>query len=288
MKIVGLMPVRNEDWCLGLTARAALLWCDELVMLDHASTDGTREIIDGLEREYPGRIVLQETGDGEWREMDHRQSLLMGARSRGASHTAIVDADELLTGNLVPRMRDIVAMVPPQYLLQLPGYNTRGALERYHSTGIWGNRWFTVAFMDSPRARWQGDEFHHREPVGIPGMPFRPIVHGQGGVLHLWGASEERLVAKHALYKCVERVKWPAKPVAYIDKYYNYAVYENASLNFGRWEFEDVPTSWLEPYKPLLKHLHRDAKPWQTTEVKRLVEQHGRQYFAGMDLFGVA
>ena len=32
MKLVGIMPVRNEDWCLDLTARAALMWCDELVI----------------------------------------------------------------------------------------------------------------------------------------------------------------------------------------------------------------------------------------------------------------
>ena len=51
------MPVRNEAWCLGLTARAALKWCDELVILDHASNDATGEnILLPLEEEF-GRII---------------------------------------------------------------------------------------------------------------------------------------------------------------------------------------------------------------------------------------
>ena len=41
MKLICLMPARNEDWIIGLSARAALMWCDELIVMDHASTDRT-------------------------------------------------------------------------------------------------------------------------------------------------------------------------------------------------------------------------------------------------------
>jgi hypothetical protein len=43
MKLIGLMPVRGEDWILGLSARAALMWCDELVILLHSCTDRINE-----------------------------------------------------------------------------------------------------------------------------------------------------------------------------------------------------------------------------------------------------
>ena len=53
MKIIGLMAARNEQWCLGLSARAALMWLDELVILDHAST-GRKHAIS------PRRFVMRE------------------------------------------------------------------------------------------------------------------------------------------------------------------------------------------------------------------------------------
>ena len=56
MKIVGLMPVRNEDWCLGLTARAALKVVDHLIIFDHASTDRTPEIAQEITADGPATI----------------------------------------------------------------------------------------------------------------------------------------------------------------------------------------------------------------------------------------
>jgi hypothetical protein len=37
-----------------------------------------------------------------------------------------------------------------------------------------------------------------------------------------------------------------------------------------------------------MKYLDVDAEPWQEAEVRRLVAEHGRETFAGLDLFGVA
>src|SRR5437868_14507474 len=102
MKLIGMMPVRNEAWCLGLSARVALMWCDKLVIRVHSSSDGSWEIVNELVFEYPGgRVRAIQGGESEWDEMAHRQNMLNSARLRGATHLAIIDADEVLTGNLL-------------------------------------------------------------------------------------------------------------------------------------------------------------------------------------------
>src|SRR5215475_6624079 len=106
MKLVGLMPFRNESWVLGLSARVALQWCDELVMLDHASTDDSRDIAMQVMSETKRAVILYEY-DTAWHEMRHRQRMLEEARALGATHIAIIDADEVLTANLIRRVRDI-------------------------------------------------------------------------------------------------------------------------------------------------------------------------------------
>jgi hypothetical protein len=297
MKLIGMMPARNEDWCLGLSLRVALMWCDEVVVLLHACTDRSAEITLGIARECPGRVRVIAT-DGEWAEMEHRQRMLVLARSFGATHLAIIDADEILCGNLLPSMTALNTInaylyaMRPGEILQLPGYNLRNGIDRYHSNGVWGKRWFSTAFADDPRLHWGGNTFHAREPRGLELKPYRPIQQGQGGVMHLWGCFERRLIAKHAMYKVTERLRWPEKSVERIEREYSWAINGDPIVpSFGTpdsWTYAPVPESWWAPYAHLMKYLEVDQEPWQEAEVPRLVAEHGNEKFAGLDLFGVA
>lgn len=295
MKLVGMMPVRNEDWVLGLSLRVALMWCDEVVVLLHACTDRSAQIVSEV-AEHEGRIVVRTHHHECWTEMAHRQQMLEIARGMGATHLAICDADEVLDGNMATmcstgRFKDIVFGTPRGHILELPGYNLRNGINQYHSNGVWGSRWFSTAFADDPALSWTGDTFHHREPHGKKLHPYRPIQQGQGGVMHLWGASERRLRAKHALYKITEHLRWPHKSAASIDYEYSRAIKGDqftSDLAVQDWTYSSVPESWWAPYAHLMKYLDVDAEPWQEKECQRLVALHGREKFAGLDLFGVA
>jgi hypothetical protein len=283
VKLIGLMPVRNEAWVLGLSARVALMWCDELLIGLHACTDDSSKIVQEIYSEFPGRITVATREVGEWDEMRHRQRLLEIAREWSATHMAIIDADEVLTGNLIQ-----APFYPPSdHLLQLPLYNLRGGIDRYHANGLWGCRIVSLAFADDPALGWSGDKFHAREPQGKPLRPFPPIKQGEGGVMHLWGASERRLLAKHALYKVTERLRWPDKRVRDIDFEYSQCVTGGTGIPPECWTFNSVPESWWAPYQHLMKYLDIDAEPRQEAEVRRLVDLYGRERFAGLDLFGV-
>lgn len=295
MKLTGLMPVRNEDYCLGLTLRAALLWCDTVIVGLHACTDGSKDIVEAVIRENErGRVIVIHESDPTWDEMKYRSTMLAWARQAGAQAMAIVDADEVVTGNLVSQENCVWPLdkLPANGIMQFPMYNLRGSLTRYHADGVWGNRVTDVVFRDNPLAQWSGDCFHHRQPQGVKWAPYRPIQHGQGGVLHLWGASERRLRAKQALYKVTERLRWPNKSVAEIDRYYNLAIYgDPRKPEWGTpatWTYADVPEAWLAPYKQWLKHVDLETAPWQECEVGRLIAQHGLERFDGLDLFEVA
>lgn len=303
MKLVGCMPVRNEEWCLGLSARVALMWCDELVILWHTGltdkADNTGDILKALAGEYRERLVLL-TVTGEWDEMQHRQFMLEAARREGATHIAIIDADEILTGNLISSRGAGQSygfrfeFVPPGvgHILQLPGYNLRNGINQYHSNGIWGKRWFSTAFRDDPALHWAGDRFHHREPMGKTLANYRPIAQGQGGVMHLWGASERRLKAKHALYKLTDRIRFPEKPIATIEKEFSWAIKGEAGHSqYGTpetWTYNAIPEAWWQPYQQWMKYLDVDAEPWQIKECRRLIETHGSEIYRGLDLFGVS
>jgi Glycosyl transferase family 2 len=306
MRIIGLMPVRNEDWILGLSARAALMWCDELVILDHASTDNSREIITDLAAHYPVKMLTE--ADPQWDEMRHRERLLNEARSLEATHIAMIDADEVLTGNLINRVRDLIGWTVAGKVLQLPWLAvpppSAGARVSYITSGVWGpGQQVSMAFKDQPEAHWSsasrdGYDFHHRNPMGLPkGAFFAPLSPRLGGIMHFQFASRRRLRAKQALYQATELLRWPAPRVLNgklvqtegalkmeLAKMYGRAVYESEGC-----EIEDVLPAWLDPYNDFLKHciLRESEEPWQEVELKRLVEQHGSEKFRGLDFFGV-
>jgi hypothetical protein len=289
-KIIAMMPVRNEDWVLGLSARVALSWCDNLLILNHCSTDRTPEILSDLVAEYGDRITVLCESDPKWDEMPQRQRLLEEATRQEATHLAIVDADELLSANLVDSIRDMISIGTPGSILNLPGYNLRGSLWRYHANGVWGNRQFSFSFCNNPHLHWAGDMFHHREPMGFPLAMRNPIGPGNGGILHLWGASERRLRAKHALYAITERLRWPYKSADEINRNYGQSQYDRPWLggDHRTWTYGSVASHWLEPFSKWFQYLDLDSPPWQERAVREAITEHGAQSFAGLDLYGVA
>jgi len=85
MKVVGLMAARNEEWCISLTLRAALMWCDAIVVGLHACTDRTGDIVTEIihecdEDKHYGKVAWVEYSGGTWEEMAHRQGMLGRAR----------------------------------------------------------------------------------------------------------------------------------------------------------------------------------------------------------------
>jgi hypothetical protein len=287
MRIVAIMPVRNEAWVLGFTARALLRWVDELVILDHASTDGTRGILQQLEQEYSGRLILLREDNPIWEEMRHRQNLLVWARKIGATHVGCIDADEVLTANALPDIRAMFESAKPGEVLMLPWLCLKGGLDTVHASGVWGEQNASAGFLDDPVWHWSaegrgGYDHHHRHPMGRAGIPFHPVPNRRAGLIHLQFVSERRLLAKQFLYQLIERLRWPDKfTAAEIRAKYSLTVHAHQVSAIA-----PAPAAWLSGYEDILHHLHIDAEPWQLAEARRIVaENPGIEQ--GLDDFGV-
>lgn len=279
-----MMAARNEDWVIGLSLRVALMWADAAVVLLHACEDGTEEIVRQIERENPGRVRVIVDADPEWSEMRHRQRMLDEARAWKATHPAIVDADEVLAGDMLPLVRDTIAELPPGTYLSAGMPCMWRGIHQYRIDGrLWAGRMdLTLAFHDAPglgyRTGADGYDHHARPPYG--GRRYMAGFGFPGGVMHLQWVSWRRLLAKHARYKAMERVKYPSKPPAQIDQLYSLATQEQG-LRLAL-----APSSWWEPYGHLMHHMDPEREPWHAREVKRLVAEHGAAYFRGLNLLG--
>lgn len=281
MNLIGIMPARTEGWCIGLSLRAAAMWCDEVLVLDHASTDETSDIVGQVSGET-GRVVLMTETNTEWAEMSHRQRMLEYARRRGATHVAIIDADEVLTGNLLPAIRGMVDELQPGQLLQIPMRNMHRSIAQYRSDwSAFGQAITTVAFADAPGLGWRdagGYPHHHREPYGAKvGQRLYPS-QLEGGVMHLQFANWRRLVAKQTWYQCMEAVRFPDKSIDKIATMYSLSMDETGLATTA------AKAEWWLPYERLMRHLDLDCEPWHEAEVDAMLHKHGAEKFAGLNL----
>lgn len=284
MNLVGVMLVRNESWVLRASLKAALQWCDKLVVMDHASTDDTPDVIKSFATLYPGRVYPAIWPDGSvWDEMSARQETLTKARQVNASHVAIVDADEIITANLLPKIRRFIEPLKPAQLLDVAMVPVWGDLFHYRNdASVWCHSWISLAFADHPDLSWKPDQggyhHHHRMPYGAVDI-IRAGSHGNEGVMHLQFANKRRLVAKHILYRMIDHLRWPGRESSEALN----AKYDRA-LDESSIRLSACPSSWWNGHD--VESVKLDGVPWQESEVARLIDTHGRKRFNGLDLKG--
>lgn len=306
MKLIGLMLVKNEQWILGASLRTALQWCDEMVVVDTGSWDNSVSIISEVTSENPYRVhysrmtptktvklrnaydgveydVEQEDLHGWWNEMDVRQHALQLGRKHGGTHFAMVDADEILTANLIPQVYSDVGKLKPGQVLDYPMLAMR-RVDAYQDDGsIWSSVMLSVAFADRDNLTWRPDglgyHFHHRCPYGIETVTLKPHHDkAMGGVMHLQFSDPERLRWKHRLYKMIERLRWPDRdPVEQVNWRYNLALEPARRV-------VKIPDEWYLP--EMLSRIDTAQTPWHKSECHRLWDTYGPEPFKGLDLWG--
>jgi hypothetical protein len=293
MRIIGIFAARNESWCIGLTLRAALMWLDEVVVLDHCSTDSTMRIIIDVAEEHPNRVGVLTESNPIWEEMRHRQKMLDAARQRGATHICYIDADEILTGDMldpVPgqtaqRIRGLFSILQANHIMQIPWLAMRGSIGQVHVAGPWADgQVASFGFLDDPRLGWTsstrgGYDFHHRQPMGKPLIPWTPLAYQgrRSGLMHLQFLQGRRLRAKQLAYCFQEFSRWPGRETKeVIRKRYSLAVY-------GQTEPSGDPPKglgpaplerWWGPYAHLMKHLDLKQEPWQVEQCRQFMRDY--------------
>lgn len=288
MKLTALMIVRNEQWVLGCSLRVALRWCDEVVILDHGSHDATPDIIADVYREHPRRVhtIRGRATDG-WLEQTQRQQVYATAIAHGATHVAVVDADEVPTGNLLARDGEALRWsittgeLPPGFIASHWMPNLWRSLDQYRPDASAGE--VRLGFAHHPSLHWaprqDGYHLHARYPMGSLGFwnP-APGWHG-GGIMHLQFADWRRHCAKNAWYRMVERLQHPDKrSVAATNELYDWPFRgESAAPLVG------CPSAWWDGIDER-RYITLGEKPWHEDEIERLVAVHGPAPFEGVDL----
>ena len=136
-KIIGLVPVRNEELLVEQCLRGLALYTDSIIVLDNASEDRTLEIVRSLVDECSIERILYKK---IWKraESDDRNILLEVGRELGGTHFLVIDADELFTANCAHNdmLRNKILELQPGDLLFLHWIRLWKSVHTYRAKSI--------------------------------------------------------------------------------------------------------------------------------------------------------
>jgi hypothetical protein len=281
MKIIALVPVRNEAWVLEHSLACLSGFCDVVIVNDQMSTDATREIC----RRFP-KVVLLESKPADTVARLPRQArtqLLEAARNYdGHNLLWCTDADELVPPSLARGFFTRSAgQLAPGRAIECLDYTLWNSLTRYRQDlSHYGPRWKAVAFVDDRAVRFPRANGRLLDEPRIPVDEGPAAVKAENlPILHLQWAVWNRNQMKQAWYRCVELINGRLTAVELN------ALYQG-TLPIWYVHTEPLPDAWLS--EVTLPPASVDLEPsWHEQEILAWFESRGVEFFERLEIWHV-
>jgi glycosyltransferase involved in cell wall biosynthesis len=280
MRIIALMPVRNESWIIESTLNVLSAFCDYIIVADQRSADGTSAILS----KFAPKVLVIDNPDTvhstriRWRLLDAARSI------EGTNFIFLFDADEIPTANIKnPEVLNYVTSLAPGTALELPWIQLwRSPLLWRNDQSIWSNRSILCGFRDDRNVKYgpisEANDHNLRIPVCDTIINIDLVK-----VLHYQWILPERKRSKEAWYRASELVAF-VKDAQEINYYYR------VTRDERKVSLSPIDPEWVAGWQELgidLEHFKEEPLYWYDVEVLRWFKEKGPAYFAPLDLWDV-
>jgi glycosyltransferase involved in cell wall biosynthesis len=275
MKIIGLMPVKNEEWILDITIPQLKLFVDELLVLDVESNDKTIEIL----KKHNVHVKHQPyhpVNLSKW-----RQTLLDWGRKRGGTHFVWLDADEAFTTNYLSTFKQDVTQLKPGQKLVLDWLCVWGSpYKMRNDNSVWSDLSKDFVVCDDKTSNFADTKLHEgRTPGSNDEKNIIKVSKNIGAVLHYQFVALERFHMKQAFQRCRELVMHNADPLTINQKY-------SITLDDKNITCVDIPKNWINGI-PHLEKLINAPVDWYYPAILDLFSKHGIQFFEPLQIWHI-
>ncbi len=279
MKIIALLPFRNEEWILPTYISSMKLIADEIIAVYDDCEDKSIEILKA------NNVIVMRNKNWEANATaeDSRKQLLEIGRKRGGTHFICLDADEVFSSSFIPKARGIINCLVPGQKLLMPWLYLWNGTESYRKETIG----FTAglkdfAFCDDQEMDYDDKIIHgSRTPsnniICIKDKVIDNI--NDASVLHFHFVNYEFAVYKSIYYMCFELIQTP-KRLHYINKGYACVFNENPQC-------ERTDPNWFKGLVlPDLFQLNNKILVY-ISEIYQLFDQKGIEYFELLQIWSI-
>lgn len=289
MKIIGLIPFKNEEHFLPTYLSNVRPICDEIIAVDDNSTDNSRQIMEDAGvtvKDYENTENLK----GGWPCGLIRQHLFNYGREAGGTHFVCLDADETFTTNFVTNARDIMSQLKPGQKAHMQWLALWKSCTHFRTDyTVWSNNFKDFIVADDPSLGYEYGYMCEGRTIGANNAEtLRGLRLELGAVLHYQFAFYNNFQLKQAWCQVGELVqKGPSAIDEVKSKYSIVYLDENVVLTEMPKEWTegiplpDIPNfdpDWNEKY-----FMRKNLLP----DIYRHFDEYGVEYFKDLNIWNI-
>lgn len=278
MKLIALVPVKNEARILSTTLGCLNEFCDHIIVSDHQSTDNSVKIAKNFSKV---NLIQNHSPQGA----DHgRPAMFDAARQFDGNNLILsIDADEITPPKIFSGLKKFVLEQYQQgTFFSLWWVQLWRDLNFYRDdSSVWSNNYHPMLFYDDRQHNHWGERyFLHggRMPTNVNKSKIVQLK--KFPVLHLQWVYWERTQFKQAHYRMIE----------FIEKDFKHAeaINETYSITLGQDEegLAQVPKNWLAgiSFPSDLMNIHPS---WHYDDIFKLFKQYGVSAFEPLQIWHI-
>jgi len=273
MKIITLVPVKNEEFILKTFLENASKFSDYIILADQHSTDRTREIALSFEKV---RII---DNDEEGHSNSIRWKLLDEARKIPGNNMMIaLDADEMISPMWFGKIFEQKIIEDGQALhFSFPWIQLFESFDYYRDDGVWKNTRKTAVWIDDRKIDYKRNIVINDHTSRVPGENIKTCEINEYPILHFQFVFKERTELKQAWYKMRELIEGgnPRK--------INYR-YQQSSFD-GKIRPKRVKKEWFEGIE--LPSLEEKPKSFHLEEILEWFNKYGIEFFESLEIWHI-
>lgn len=270
MKIIALLPVKNEEWILKETLSRLNNFCDQIIIGDQNSTDNSINIY----KEFEKVEVIE--NNNKFHNNNIRWKLLDKAREKFGINNLIIciDADEIINPKVIDNIKEKLIDNNKAISFSFPWIQLWGNLNKYRIDSVWNNNYKSIIFFDNGNVEYK-KEFVLNDHTGRIPVCDLDIKLNKFPLFHLQYLNLARSKIKQVWYKCSELLEDndPKK----INYKYSVSSEEGIIL-------KNVPEEWIK----ILPKTYEDyflKKDWRFKDIIDWFNKYGIKHFEALDIW---
>jgi|SaaInlLV_10m_DNA_2_1039722.scaffolds.fasta_scaffold11087_2 glycosyltransferase involved in cell wall biosynthesis len=277
MKIIALVPIKNEAWILPTFFSSIKQIADTIIILDDKSTDNSVEIA----KNNNAVVIPFEQKDTQQSMSLRRQLLLEEGRKRKGTHFIWLDADEAFTKPFIDYAKNIMQQMKPRQKLSMQWLALWKSPFFYKDDNtVWSNNYKDFVACDSLNYTFHNQFLSEARTPG-PNTPEHTIKikPEHGAVLHFQFVPWNKFQIKQAWYRCLELIESPHNAFNINQRY-------KIGLDNQETHLTPVPKEWIKNIV-IPKNTYELAPSWHLCEIIKFFDQYHIKFFEPLQIWHI-